>query len=147
MTSQDFASVGVPSTSDGVLSITEEPADNELSVERSMIYSDNRTGMILGEPVDSSILNCETTRSGTFSSQPVVSWIKDGEEISNSTGYFSNFGISSFSQADAGVYQCIFIDTDATAEVVTTIPFRLDTGLQYFFAHTIIIVGILPQDI
>lgn len=128
-------SVGVPSTLDGVLSITKEPADNELSFDpsRSVVYSDNRTGIILGSTVDSTLLNCEAMRSGTFNSLlPVVSWIKDGEVILNSTGN-SSFHISSFSESDAGVYQCIFTDADGTAEVVTTIPFRLDTGLQYFF--------------
>ena len=127
-----FTSVGVPSTTDGVLYITKEPADNELSLEPSLAYSDNRTGIALGSTVGNNLLNCEATRSGTFSSPPDVLWIKNGEVISNSTGFSSFLDISTFTQSDAGVYQCIFIDTDATAEVITTIPFRLDTGLKLY---------------
>ena len=37
----------------------------------------------------------------------------------------SELQISSFALSDAGVYQCMFTEG---AEVITTIPLRLDTG-------------------
>ena len=44
---------------------------------------------------------------------------------------FSNYSWNNLPKptSDAGVYQCIFKDTDSTREVVTSIPMRLDTGL------------------
>ena len=114
-----------------MLSITNEPADNELSRELSLAYSDNRTGSALGSTVGSSLLNCEAERSGVSNSTPIVTWIKDGELLSSTTAFSSSLDIASFTAADAGVYQCIFIDTDATAEVITSIPFRLDSGSNF----------------
>ena len=58
----------------------------------------------------------------------MVSWIRNGELISNSSGFSSSLEIIDFTIYDAGVYQCVFIDTDASAEIVTTVPYRLDTG-------------------
>ena len=116
---------------DGVLSITNEPADNELSIEPSLAYSDNRTGIPLRSTVGSDLLKCEAERSGVSNSTPIVTWIKDGELISSTTAFSSSLNIASFTAADAGVYQCIFTDTDASAEVITSVPFRLDSGFYY----------------
>ena len=43
--------------------------------------------------------------------------------------FTSSLNITDFAASDAGMYQCIFTDTDTTKEVVTSIPLRLDTGL------------------
>ena len=127
-----FTTTAWRSTGDGVLSITNEPADNELSHETSLTYRDNRTGIALGSTVGSNLLNCEAERFGVSNSTPIVTWIKDGDLISSKTASSSSLDIASFTAADAGVYQCIFIDTDAAAEVITSIPFRLDSGFYYY---------------
>ncbi len=40
----------------------------------------------------------------------------------------SNLQINSFTDSDAGVYQCIYTDSDSDAEVATSLPLRLDYG-------------------
>ena len=96
------------------------------------IFIDNRTGIQSGAEVNSSLLLCEARYIGVSVSTPNVTWIVNGRIVSTSSCtscFSSSLNISSFSASDAGVYQCIFTDTDSTREVVTSIPFRLDTGL------------------
>ena len=96
------------------------------------IFIDNRTGVPSGMEVNSSFLICQARRMGTSMSTPNVSWIVNGREVltSNCTNCFtSSLNITNFAASDAGVYQCVFTDTDTTKEVVTSIPLRLDTGL------------------
>ena len=118
--------------SDGVLSIVDEPADNEVSFELIMDSdADNRTGITIESDVGSTLLQCRAERrSGTSSTMPMVSWIRNGVLISSSIGFTSSLQISKFAAADAGVYQCVFMDMDSSSEIVTTIPYRLDTGIK-----------------
>ena len=118
------------SSGDGVLSIVDEPANNEVSFEGIMNSdADNRTGIEIDKGVDSTLLQCSAERrSGTSSTMPVVSWIRNGVLVSSSMGFTSSLQISRFTASDAGVYQCIFTDTDNDTEIVTTVPYRLDTG-------------------
>ena len=60
-------------------------------------------------------------------------------------GFVSNLEILNFVQSDVGEYQCIFTDTDTEAEIITTIPFRVDTGTTVcFHANDLnIITGII----
>ena len=68
-------------------------------------------------------------------STPTVQWIRNGEFvgnglITNTMAEFSSIlNIAEFTPSDAGEYQCIFTDTDSDAEIITTRPFRLDTGI------------------
>ena len=96
--------------------------------EFSTLNRDNRSGVELGSMVGSDLLTCEVMRSGASTPVPIVSWIKNGELVANTSGFSSSLEITSFAASDAGVYQCIFTDTDANAEVITTVPYRLDTG-------------------
>ena len=98
----------------------------------SDIFPDNR----LAVSVDGSqTLSCAGTGS---SSPPSVVWVRNGEQVVNGgrititegTNSFSRqtnsqLQITNFALSDAGVYQCIFAEG---AEVITTIPLRLDTG-------------------
>ena len=98
----------------------------------SDIFPDNR----LAVSVDGSqTLSCAGTGS---SSPPSVVWVRNGEQVVNGgrititegTNSFSRqtnsqLQITNFALSDAGVYQCIFTEG---AEVITTIPLRLDTG-------------------
>ena len=94
------------------------------------IVIDNRVGIESGMEVNSSLLLCQARHMGTSTSTPTVSWTVNGKVVSNCTNCFiSSLNISDFTASDAGVYQCIFTDTDTTEEVVTSIPLRLDTGL------------------
>ena len=93
---------------------------------------DNRIAV----PVSNNLaLRCVASGS---SSPPSVVWVRNGEQvvvgsritITEGTMLFtrqrsSELQITNFALSDAGVYQCIFTEG---AEVVTTIPLRLDTG-------------------
>ena len=90
---------------------------------------DNRTGVILGTTVDGSLLFCEVKHIGSGISIPTVLWTLNGKLITNrSAAFSSSLLIANFALSDAGNYQCIFIDSDNDTEIITSIPFRLDTG-------------------
>ena len=57
-------------------------------------------------------------------------WTLNGKLIANSTlsAFSSSLEIVNFNLSDAGIYQCIFTDTDVDSEIVTSTPFRVDTG-------------------
>ena len=91
---------------------------------------DNRTAVTIS---NSRVLRCV---GGGSSSPPSVVWVRNGEQViadGNITitetllavQRSSELQISSFALSDAGVYQCMFTEG---AEVITTIPLRLDTG-------------------
>ena len=91
---------------------------------------DNRTAVSVG---NNHVLSCAGAGS---SSPPSVVWVRNGEQVVNGgrititegtvlSSQSSELEISSFALSDAGVYQCIFTEG---AEVITTIPLRLDTG-------------------
>ena len=118
------------SSADGTLGIETGPANNEETLET---YLDNRTAVVNGSTVDNTILSCEAKHAGMSASTPTVHWIRNGELISTDIGFISSLDITSFTVANTGVYQCIFIDSDTDAEIVTTIPYKLDTGKFVFF--------------
>ena len=95
-------------------------------------FIDNRTGIQTDMTFDSILLLCQARHMGASTSTPNVSWTVNGRVVStsNCSNCFTTFlNTSDFTASDAGVYQCIFTDTDATGEVVTSKPMRLDTGL------------------
>ena len=122
----------ISSTDDESLSIVRQPLGMEQSVEEPFAFLDNRTWVQEGATVSGSLLTCEARQEATVST-PTVQWTRNGKTVIEDTNHiFSNSNrtveIINFSSFDAGVYQCIFIDGDDEAEVITTIPFRLDTG-------------------
>ena len=116
----------------GSLSISDEPALNEAMFESSTLNQNNRSGIALGSTVGSDLLNCEAlpSESANLTSESVltVSWIRDGHLVKNTSGYSSSLEITNFALSDAGVYQCIFTNTNTNGEIMTTVPYRLDTG-------------------
>ena len=93
-------------------------------------------------------LRCSAEQSASSSlTAPSMMWLKDGTQLfgdgvrvvintTNSTIGTSNRTVSfvrifNFSQTDAGVYQCVFYDTPSQGgEVVTTRPYKVDTGTE-----------------
>ena len=105
----------------------------DVSISDPDAFADNQTGVMLGDSIS---LECSAKYSSGSSTPPAPQWLKNGvvvvEEISHIS--FSNNGnlleIMNFAISDAGVYQCLFTDTDGDAEILTTVPFRIDTGKQ-----------------
>lgn len=115
-------------TTTDTLSIEKSPDRNEATFENPSVYLDNRTAVEADSMVDNTLLLCEVKRVGTSTATPTIHWIRNGELISAVQAFMSDLEITSFTASDAGVYQCIFIDNDTDAEILTTIPYRLDTG-------------------
>ena len=119
------------STSTTLTNVT-NPADSD------SFTVDNHTAVTIG---NSRVLSC--AGSGSFS-PPSVVWVRNGEQVVNGSNItitgtilfsrqrFSNLQITNFALSDAGVYQCIFTEG---AEVITTIPLRLDTGWYTLIVH------------
>ena len=122
------------SESVGSLSISDEPAFNEVMFESSTLNRDNRSGIALGSTVGSDLLNCEAllfeSTNLTSESMLTVSWIRNGYLVKNTSSFSSSLEITDFALSDAGVYQCIFTNTNTNGEIITTVPYRLDTGTQ-----------------
>jgi hypothetical protein len=103
----------------------------DTSISDPDAFPDNRTGIGLTTN-ENSLLECSAKYSSGVSTPPGPQWIKDGVVVVEDAGHISFSGnileITNFAVTDAGVYQCIFTDTDADAEILTTVPFRIDTG-------------------
>ena len=114
--------------------------------------SPDRTSVSLGSSntsINGAFLRCsaEQPASSSFTA-PSMMWLKDGTQLfddgvrvvittTNSTIGTSNRTVSfvrifNFSQSDAGVYQCVFYDTPSQGgEVITTRPYKVDTGTSF----------------
>ena len=122
--------------------IVSGPSDNE-PVEVDPLLNDNRTGIALGGTVDGSLLTCVAGHQGDGVmnySPPSVVWVRNGQPVDDTdsrititpttmaNGQLSNsLTITNFGLSDVGVYQCVFTDS----ELITTVPYRLDTGKSY----------------
>ena len=113
----------------GTLYVVHHPTEDEELLEGSSLFEDNRTGILLGSQVS---LNCVAETSNNILAMQIL-WIRDGNIIAEdfthhitTTNLNSSLEITNFAQGDAGVYQCIF--NAETIELITTIPFRLQTG-------------------
>ena len=110
-------------------------------------FQDNRTGVELGSTVNN-LLSCSVTYT-TLTNTPAIQilWIRDGYVVTEDSDHIfssiNNLGrtleINNFSQNDSGVYQCIF-NANSTSEVLTTRPFRLQTGGYYSMLMIIIVI-------
>ena len=123
-----YVLIAVSSTVVGTLAINSGPSSNEGSFEPPPVHLDNRTDILNGSSVDGNLLMCDSKHVGMSASTPIVEWIRNGELIQSTVGFTDSLMIMDFTVANTGVYQCIFIDADADAEIITTIPYRLDTG-------------------
>ena len=127
----------------GRLMIVSEPSNFE-PVDVSAILNDNRTGIGLGDTVDGSYLTCIAGHQGDGMmnySLPSVVWVRNGQPVNVADSRInvtstatangrlsSSLTITNFTLSDTGVYQCIFTDPDGDTELITTLPYRLDTG-------------------
>ena len=119
------------------------PSDNE-PVDVAAILNDNRTGIALEGTVDGSLLTCIAGHQGdgvTDYSLPSVVWVRNGQPVDDTDSRItvtpttmangqltSSLTITNFALSDVGVYQCVFTDSDGDTELITTVPYRLDTG-------------------
>lgn len=149
------AHVAVNASATGVLKVVVSPQTNEAAYEMTQTsisppFSDNRTGVVLGESTLKSsvdLLMCEVEHVGTSSSMPTFQWIRNGVTLVEDanhivtlmpSGLANTLQVDNFAQSDTGEYQCIITDTDTDAEVITTVPFRLDTGKLFIIGNIIL---------
>ena len=135
--------------------LTNQPSENEPTALLFDIYplqDDNRTGIAPGgnTPVGNSstdpLLTCTAGHHGDGLinySTPSVVWVRNGQAVNETDSRItldsttmangqvtSSLTITNFTAGDAGVYQCVFTDDSdgGDTEVITSIPYRLDTG-------------------
>ncbi len=132
------------STADGALMLTDQPSLNE-PVDLSSSLDDNRTGIALGDTVDGSILICIAGHQGDGTMNypaPSVVWVRSRQVVDDTDSRItitsttmtngqvtSSLTITNFGLPDAGVYQCVITDDSNGGEVITSIPYQLDTGV------------------
>ena len=138
--------------------LTNQPSENEPPAfffnnpQFPQLPHDNRTGIApdgntpTGESSTDPLLTCTAGHHGDGLmnySPPSVVWMRNGQAVDdtdsritfNSTTMAngqvtSSLTITNFTAGDAGVYQCVFTDDSdgEDTEIITSIPYRLDTG-------------------
>ncbi len=125
--------------------LTNQPSSNE-PVDLSSSLNDNRTGIALGGTVDGSLLTCTAEHQGDGVMNypaPSVVWVRNGQVVEDTHSQItitsttmvngqvtSSLTITNFGLPDAGVYQCVFTDDSDGGDVITSIPYQLDTGMK-----------------
>ena len=123
----------------GTLSVTRElTASDTFDDDRT----DWRTYVTLDSSTQGNLLSCAAECTDLFLDiYPNVTWYKDGRRLMSDgmkviiteqlNSFFpeinSSVSIFNFTESDAGIYQCVFF---TSAEVLTSAPLRLDTGLS-----------------
>ena len=154
---QDFNShltAAASSYSDGTLMLTNQPSNNEPTAffDKNSLPNDNRTGIAsgtdtpTGDSTSDPLLTCTAGHHGDHLakySPPSVVWVRNGQVVDDTDSRItltstnmtngqvtSSLSITQFTAGDAGVYQCVFTDDSdgGDTEVITSIPYRLDTG-------------------
>ena len=150
----------ISSSDDSSLTVSVDPTQNEMSFEMGTYFSygtsdrpDNRVGVTLDATISgSSLLTCEAEHIGSSTSTPNITWIRNGVQVVEDGNYKftttpqtgsvrSELDISNFLDTNVGEYQCIFTDTDAEGEIITTVPLRLDTGNQKYCYNSIMYIS------
>ena len=109
---------------------------NDVDVDSSSfprLYFANRAAYSSGETATISYTAGYQSQS-SFITTPEVTWLKDGVPITHiptnsldSRDRLTTTISFTFTESDAGVYQCIFTDT-IRSELVLGNPIRIDTG-------------------
>ena len=126
--------------------LTDQPSLNE-PVDLHSSLNDNHTGIALGGTVDGSLLTCTAGHQGDGEvnyPSPSVVWVRNEQIVDDTDSRItitsttmvngqvtSSLTITNFGLSDAGVYQCVFTDDSNGGEVITSIPYQLDTGIFY----------------
>ena len=125
----NYYNIFIVAVINGSLAVARHPTDDEELLEVWRRFEDNRTGIVLGSDVS---MNCAANTSSDNALPIQILWIRDGKTIVgdsthhiDTTNLTSILNITNFAHRDAGVYQCVF---NADAELITTTPFRLQTG-------------------
>ena len=125
--------------------MTDQPSLNE-PIDLISSLNDNRTGIALGDTVDGSLLICTAGHQGDGVMDypaPSVVWVRSGQVVDDTDSRItinlttmvngqvtSSLTITNFGLPDAGVYQCVITDDSDGGEVITSIPYQLDTGMK-----------------
>ena len=142
-------SVAVSSTANGALMLTDQPSLNE-PVDFSAIFNDNRSGIALGGTVNDSALTCIVGHQGDGMMDypaPSVVWVRNGQIVDDADSRItittstpatngqvtSSLSVTDFALTDAGMYQCVVADDSNSGEVVTSLPYQLDTGVYVLY--------------
>ncbi len=136
--------IAMSSTADGALMLTDQPSLNE-PIDLASSLDDNRTGIALGGTVDGSLLICIAGHQGDGAMDypaPSVVWVRSGQVVDDTDSRItitlttltngqvtSSLTITNFGLPDAGMYQCVITDDSDGGEVITSIPYQLDTGV------------------
>eukprot|EP00731_Ephydatia_muelleri_P008993 Em0004g1331a len=148
------------------LLLSASSGSNVLKIVRELSNNTaDRTSIPLGSSDISSnggFLRCSAEQPAASSlTAPSMMWLKDGTQlfgdgvrvvitttisiISASNRTVSFVRIFNFSQSDAGVYQCVFYDTPSQGgEVITTRPYKVDTGPVHLVTLTSAMIPLCP---
>ncbi len=116
------------SSADGVLQITsQDPLTTGLT-------NANRTGASNGASISLSFTAGHVGDDMNMYDPPTAQWFKDGVPVTTvptnspvgSNGRLSSTLSFTFQESDAGVYHCIFTDTNS--QIFGAFPLRIDTG-------------------
>ncbi len=125
------------SSADGVLQITsQDPLTTGIT-------NANRTGASNGAGISLSFTVGHVGDDMNMYDPPTAQWFKDGVPVTTvptnspvgSNGRLSSTLSFTFQESDAGVYHCIFTDTNS--QIFGAFPLRIDTGESFLIIGNI----------
>ena len=142
-----------PASPGDTLSVFRQPSNREARTEGDNLPLDNRTAVALGAIIDpdgtsggDTLLRCVAAHVNDVVEPPgSLVWTRNGQVLINGssggrisvfpvlfpqTRFGADLQITNFMESDAGIYQCVVTDAASSdSDVVTSYPFRLDTGM------------------
>ena len=141
-----------PASPGDTLRVVREPGSREARTEGDNLPLDNRIAVVLGATIDpdgtiggDTLLRCIAAHVDDVVEPPgSLVWTRNGQVLTNGssggrisvspllfpkTRFGADLQITNFTESDAGIYQCVATDANTSdSDVVTSSPFRLDTG-------------------